>query len=209
MIKGERIEQESFQIIADQMKNKFRPDEHSIVSRVIHATGDFDFEEIIRIHQDAIEEALKAIIEGKDMFVDVKMVEAGLNKKLLSTFKVKIHCYISEEDVKNSAIEKGLTRAELSVLKAAKNPEIGIIAIGNAPTALLKTIELVEKRELSPKIIVGVPVGFVKAEESKEKLFGMNYPSITCLGKKGGSSVAVAIVNALLKIAERRMLQGT
>jgi precorrin-8X/cobalt-precorrin-8 methylmutase len=209
MRKGAEIERESFDIISDGMSRKFTPEEMPIVQRVIHATGDFDFEEIIRFHPDAIERGITAIRAGKDILVDVKMVEAGINKRLLSLFGGRVLCYISDPDVETSASEKGLTRAEAAVIKAVESNEpslpgggsaIGIVAVGNAPTALLKVMELVDGGLFRPDLIIGVPVGFVKAEESKGVLNGKGYPFITCLGRKGGSPVAVAIVNALLKL---------
>jgi len=205
MNKGQLIEQDSFNIIKSEMTVRFTPLELPIVQRVIHATGDFDFERIIRFHPQAIKNGCKAIKNGCDIFVDVKMVEAGINKTLLKNFGGSIHCHISDEDVSSRAESEKITRAEASVDKAvsASGNRIGIVAIGNAPTALLRIMELIDKGFFHPALVIGVPVGFVSALESKELLNSKNYPFITCLGRKGGSPIAVSIVNALMKLIEK------
>ncbi len=205
MKKGLRIEEQSFEIITKIMKNIFYEQEMPIVQRIIHATGDFEFEDIIRFHPEAIKKGINAIKTGKNILVDVKMVEAGINKRKLLESGGKVYCYISDHDVEDRAKEEEKTRAEISIEKAVNNSElrdnIGIIAIGNAPTALLKVMELIEDDKFHPDLIIGVPVGFVKAEESKDILSKKRYPFITSLGRKGGSPVAVAIVNGLIKLA--------
>ncbi|MBF0565580.1 MAG: precorrin-8X methylmutase [Nitrospirae bacterium] len=187
------------------MKNSFSPLELPIVQRVIHSTGDFSFEDTIRFHPGAIEKGIEAIREGKSIFVDVKMLEAGINKRLLSQFGGKVICYISDRKVVQAAAVRGLTRAETAVEILFSDDGVlsgvGIVAIGNAPTALLKLIELFKSGAKSPPLIVGTPVGFVNAAESKDMLANTDFPFITCLGRKGGSSIAVAIVNALLKLS--------
>ncbi|MEO5359981.1 MAG: precorrin-8X methylmutase [Nitrospirota bacterium] len=209
MDKGAKIEKDSFAIIEAGMKRHFDELCLPVVKRVIHATGDFEFEDILRFHTDAITNGISAIRAGKDIFVDVKMVEAGINKKALAQFGGTVICFISDEDVAKAAEEKAMTRAECAVEKAFLNTaaNIGIAAIGNAPTALIRLMEIIETREISPELvalpelIVGVPVGFVKAEESKASLARQHYPYITCLGKKGGSSIAAAIINAIVRLA--------
>ncbi|MBF0319289.1 MAG: precorrin-8X methylmutase [Nitrospirae bacterium] len=188
------------------MKRRFDSLHLPVVKRVIHATGDFDFEDILRFHPEAITSGIAAIRAGKDIFADVKMVEAGINKKALAQFGGRVVCYISDEDVVARAAEdKALTRAECAVEKAflMKNNEIniGIAAIGNAPTALARLMDIIEDGVVNPGLIVGVPVGFVKAEESKADLANKSYPYITCAGKKGGSPIAAAIINAIIKLA--------
>jgi precorrin-8X/cobalt-precorrin-8 methylmutase len=202
MNKGALIEQDSFNIIKGEMTVKFTALEMPIVQRVIHATGDFDFERIIRFHPEAIKRGCDALKNGLDIFVDVKMVEAGINKILLDGLGGKIHCHISDEDVAIRAKRDGLTRAEASVDKviAQSGDRIGIVAIGNAPTALLRVMELIDNGSFSPALVIGVPVGFVSALESKELLNSKKYPFITCLGRKGGSPIAVSIINALMKL---------
>lgn len=196
------IETESFRII-DGLLRKKHPDEIlPVLMRVIHATGDIEYEKLLRFHPLAIQSAKQALYKGKALLVDVKMVEAGINKKALERFGSKILCGINLKETQEYAGVHGLTRAEAAIeLMAKKEPDIGIIVIGNAPTALLKTMQLVEKRLLKPDVVIGVPVGFVKAEESKEILSKKEYPFVTCIGTKGGSAVAVAIVNAIVQLA--------
>ncbi|MBF0458411.1 MAG: precorrin-8X methylmutase [Nitrospirae bacterium] len=205
MGKGSQIERDSFSLIEAGMKRHFDEQLLPIVKRVIHATGDFEFEAILKFHPDAVRSGIAAIRAGKDIFADVKMVEAGINKKALSRFGGAVICHISDEDVEKAAEEKAMTRAGCAVEKAFYNNNnavnIGIAAIGNAPTALIRLMEIIGDGGLWPGLIVGVPVGFVKAEESKAALFGKPYPYITCLGKKGGSPIAAAIINAIIKLA--------
>lgn len=206
MNKGLFIEQKSFNIIKTEMSVDFSALELPIVQRVIHTTGDFDFEQIIRFHPQAIQQGCGAIKQGLDIFVDVKMAEAGINKTLLKGFGGRILCYISDEDVLIRAERERLTRAEASVDKVVREsgPRIGIVAIGNAPTALLRVMELIDNGSFNPALVIGVPVGFVSAVESKELLSSKGYPYITCLGRKGGSAVAVAILNALMKLINQQ-----
>ncbi|RMG05288.1 MAG: precorrin-8X methylmutase, partial [Nitrospirae bacterium] len=161
MNKGRTIERESFRIIDEEMKRRFPPDQHSIVRRVIHATGDFEFEDIIRFHHDAVSAGLEAIRCGRKVLVDVKMVSAGINPKRLKKHSSGVLCFISDEDVIERSESGYGTRAEIAIEKAAAlyGNEIGIVAIGNAPTALLKVMELKDKELFDPSLIVGVPVG--------------------------------------------------
>ncbi|MBF0608910.1 MAG: precorrin-8X methylmutase [Magnetococcales bacterium] len=211
MSKGAQIERESFEIIRAGLRRSFLEAELAIVQRIIHASGDFDFEDTIRFHPRAIEVGIAAIRAGKDILVDVHMVQAGINKRLLERFGGKVVCYISDPDVAAEAAELSLTRSECAIVRAFSVPSnIGIVAIGNAPTALLKLLEIIDGvptffvaagRTCPPDLIIGIPVGFVKAEESKELLLESRHPFITSVGKKGGSSIAAATVNALLKLA--------
>lgn len=200
MAKGSEIEKRSFEIIASRMKKKtFQEQELPIVMRVIHATGDFDFETNIRFHPLAVEAGMKSLRAGKDILVDVNMVASGINRGLLKKYGGRVVSRISE--IEDDALVDGQTRAEAAIESAA-NDNIGIVAIGNAPTALLKTMELVEEGRFKPDLVIGVPVGFVSAEESKETLSKKPHPFITTLGRKGGSSVAVAVVNGILRLMQ-------
>ena len=200
MAKGSEIEKRSFEIIASQMKKKTFPEQElPIVMRVIHATGDFDFEDNLRFHPEAIKAGIRALKDGKNILVDVNMVAAGINRRLLERWGGSIISTISE--VGDQAVEEGKTRAEAAIEKAI-DEKIGIVAIGNAPTALLKTMELIDKGGFKPDLVIGVPVGFVSAGESKEALAKKTYPFITSLGRKGGSPVAVAIVNGILRLMQ-------
>jgi len=200
MAKGSEIEKRSFEIIASQMKKKTFPEQElPIVMRVIHATGDFDFEDNLRFHPEAIKAGIRALKDGKNILVDVNMVAAGINRRLLERWGGSIISTISE--VGDQAMEEGKTRAEAAIEKAI-DEKIGIVAIGNAPTALLKTMELIDEGRFKPDLVIGAPVGFVNAEESKDALSKKPYPFITSLGRKGGSPVAVAIVNGILRLME-------
>ncbi len=200
------IEKRSFDILsAEAGLNSVPADRLPIVQRVIHATADFDFKDTLTFHPDAVAKGIAAIKAGKDILTDVEMVRTGINKKWLAPWRGKVVCNISSEFGVHSSESGVKTKAEQGIEKAIKeNPNIGIIAIGNAPTALLKTIELLNselRTRSSELLVVGVPVGFVKAVESKVLLAKQQFPFITALGRKGGTPVAVAIVNALLKMA--------
>ncbi len=201
--KGLSIESDSFQVIEGLLKGRsFSAEELQVVMRVIHATGDPQYEELMEFHPGAIEAALKAIKEGRDILVDVKMAESGISRKILEEFGGKTICLISDNDVIEAAKAEGKTRAEVAMEKAVESGcGIGIVAIGNAPTALMKIMEMVDNGLFMPDLIIGVPVGFIMAEESKTELMKRDYPFISCRGRKGGSSVAVAVLNALLRIA--------
>jgi len=210
-LKPQEIEQRSLEIITEELKDKrylegtnFSEQERSIIKRVIHATGDFDFVWNMRFHPEAVEVGIRAIKKGMDILVDVQMVEAGINKRAIEKWGGKVICNIQKGILKKSCNFLGCnTKAEIGIEKALReNHNIGIIAIGNAPTALYRTMNLIRNNVCKPELVIGVPVGFVRAVESKEVLLHMKYPFITSLGRKGGSPVAVAIVNALLKLAE-------
>lgn len=202
ILRPHEIEERSFEIITEGLgETNFRDIELPIVKRVIHATGDFDFAKNMRFHPEAIEAGIKAIKNGKDILVDVAMVEAGINKKMLERYGGKVICKMQDIRYKMQDLDNK-TKTEIGIELAMKeNNNIGIIAIGNAPTALYRTMKLIRNGAFKPELVIGVPVGFVKAAESKEVLLYMKYPFITSLGRKGGSPVAAAIVNALLKMA--------
>lgn len=210
----EKIEKKSFEIISEELgKTSFRDIELPIVKRVIHATADFDFAKNLRFYPKAVEAGIEAIKSGKDILVDVRMVEAGINKRLLGKWGGKVICNLDKaKGEKRRAKSEEQTNAERGIeLGLKNNKNIGIIAIGNAPTALLKIIKLFSSRGTGYGVrgrfplIVGVPVGFVRAVESKDDLAQAKYPFITALGRKGGSPVAAAIINALLKLAEQKI----
>ncbi len=201
------IEKRSFDILtAEADLSNIPADRLPIVQRVIHATADFDFKDTLTFHPDAVARGLGAIKAGKDILTDVEMLRTGINKKRLSSWGGKVVCSISLESGAGSSESGTKTRAEQGIEKALReNRNIGIIAIGNAPTALLKTIDLLNselRARSSELLVVGVPVGFVKAVESKVMLSKQQFPYITALGRKGGTPAAAAIVNALLKMAE-------
>ena len=165
------IEAASMRTIEDEIPLDGLPELHRpVVRRVIHATGDFDFRTTMMFHPDAVRAGIKAIRAGKNILTDVEMVRAGINKKLI---KGKVLCGISEAEAK-----EGMTRAE-SAITAMLDDSIGIVAIGNAPTALIKCIELINSGRVSPALVIGVPVGFVRAVESKALLASQSFPFIT------------------------------
>ena len=213
-LRPDEIEKKSFEIIADEIDLSDLPEERQpIVKRVIHTTADFEFKNSLVFHPDAVKTGIAAIKAGKDILTDVEMVRTGINKKLMQKWGGKVICEIQGSGDRDQGSENK-TRSETGIEEALKEDNnIGIIAIGNAPTALLKTIELLNnskfktclpsgKVQNSKFIVVGVPVGFVKAIESKSLLATQSFPFITNLSRKGGSTVAVAIVNAMLKMAE-------
>jgi precorrin-8X/cobalt-precorrin-8 methylmutase len=204
------IEKRSFDILtAEADLSSIPADRLPIVQRVIHASGDFEFKNTLTFHPDAVACGLKAIKAGKDILTDVEMVKTGISRRWLAPWGGKVICSIQNTGAQGASesAEEGntTTRAERGIETAMQeNNNIGIIAIGNAPTALLKTIELFNSPAFAGRplpLVVGVPVGFVKAVESKALLAEQKFPFITALGRKGGTPTAVAIVNALLKIA--------
>ncbi len=198
------IEKRSFQIISEEADFSGVPEERlPIVKRVIHATADFEFKNSLVFHPDAVKTGLAAIKAGKDILTDVEMVRTGISKQLLGRWGGKVVCKIRPPRGEEEK-DEGRTRTEAGIEDALRRGNnIGIIAIGNAPTALLKVIELIAKG-LVPEplpLVIGVPVGFVKALESKALLSTQGFPFITNSSRKGGTPAAVAIVNALLKVA--------
>lgn len=196
----EEIERKSFEILSEEVDlNSIPAYQLPIVQRIIHATADFEFKKTIIFHPDAVAAGIRAIREGKNILTDVEMVRTGINKRLLDQWGGKVVCSIADEEVVRLSKETERTRAEIAIEKGI-GENVGIIAIGNAPTALLRVIELLRDFSQGP-LVIGVPVGFVKAFESKAILAGQKFPFITNLSRKGGTPVAVAIVNALLKMA--------
>ena len=198
------IEGESFRIIESELGaeriEKFSGQEFAVVRRCIHATGDFSFADNMRFSRGAIAAGLAAIRAGKNILVDVNMAASGISRGLLERFGGRVICRINDPETASMASREKKTRSE-AAMERAVNDNIGIVAIGNAPTALLKVMDLVAAQGFAPDLIIGVPVGFVNAAESKELLRRQSYPFITALGRKGGTPVAVAAVNALLRLA--------
>ena len=203
-VKPEEIEAESFRIIEHELgPTGHGPAEFAVVRRVIHATGDFGFSENLRFHPEAISAGLAAIRAGKNILVDVTMVAAGISKGLLGKWGGAVLCKVGDPGVAAAAKQQGRTRSEVAIATMAQE-NVGIVAIGNAPTALLQVMALIEQGLFMPDLVIGVPVGFVNAAESKAILAAKPYPFITAMGRKGGSPVAAATVNALLRLAEER-----
>ncbi len=200
-IAPQEIEAESFRIIERELgPTTFSPEEFAVVRRSIHATGDFSFAENIRFHPLAIQAGLAAIRGGKNILIDVNMGASGISKGLLQGFGGKVICKVADQATVDKAKAEGTTRSD-AAMALSVGDNIGIVAVGNAPTALLKVMEMIEAGTFSPDLVIGVPVGFVNAAESKELLAHKDFPFITALGRKGGTPVAVAMVNALLRLA--------
>jgi precorrin-8X/cobalt-precorrin-8 methylmutase len=201
---GRNIEDSSFSIIDSEAgAHTFRADEWQVVRRVIHATADFEFKSLMSFSPDAIASGVSALKRGCPLVADVKMILAGLNEDRLAAYGCKTHCFISDEDVIAEAKAKNSTRAIEAMRKAHKLGLLdgAIVAVGNAPTALIETARLCKEAGAKPALVIGVPVGFVSAAESKEIAIAGGAPHIVARGRKGGSTIAVAIVHALLLLS--------
>ncbi len=201
--KGQSIEDQSMQIIDSEIgTHQYNEQEWPIVRRVIHATADFDFakENKIIFHKDAIKNGINALKNGCNIIVDVNGVIGGLNKQNLKDFGNNTICNISNQIIVEEAKKYNKTRAQMSMRMASSEMNGGIIVIGNAPTALLEVIQMIQEGATTPALVIGIPVGFVSSPESKEALQALDVPYITNKGRKGGSPCASAIVNALFKL---------
>ncbi|WP_096201122.1 precorrin-8X methylmutase [Bacillus sp. FJAT-45350] len=204
-VQPQEIEGKSFEMITEELgEHSFTEEQYPVVQRVIHASADFELGRSMVFHPDAIHAGVEAIRAGKKLVADVQMVQVGVNKPRLEKFGGSVHVYISDPDVMEEAKRLNTTRAIIATRKAVKEADGGIFAIGNAPTALLELIRLVKTGEAKPGLVVGMPVGFVSAAESKEELAKLDIPFITNIGRKGGSPVTVAAINALSLIAEKQ-----
>jgi precorrin-8X/cobalt-precorrin-8 methylmutase len=202
--KGQSIEDASMQMIEDEIgTHQYNEKEWPIVRRVIHSTADFDFagKNKIIFHKDAIQSGMNALRNGCSIVVDVNGVIGGLNKQNPKDFKNNIICNISNLEIMELAKKEGKTRSQVSMRIAKSDIDGGIVAVGNAPTALQEVIQMVKEGIVKPALIIGIPVGFICAAESKEELSKLEgAPFITNIGRKGGSSSASAIINAIFKL---------
>ena len=198
------IETRSFEIIAPYLeKLNLREDEKKIYSRIIHAAGDVEYAPIIKISATAIEAAKAAILRGANIFTDVEMVRTGINKRTLKKFGGEVFCKVADDEVKNFAQREKITRSMAAMRIFGESLNGAVVAIGNAPTALFEVLRLVKEENILPAVIIGVPVGFVGAADSKAELFAQDkIPFITVEGTKGGSPIAVAAVNAILYLLD-------
>ncbi len=205
IIAPEAIEAESFRIIDAEMgPHDFSAIEWPVVQRAIHATADFDLGRGIVFHPRAVEAGIAAIRKGCDVVADVQMVQAGVSAPILTKFGGQVWCFMADSDVAELAKAQGTTRAIQCMRKAAREAPGAIYAIGNAPTALLELVRLIEDGEAQVSLVIGVPVGFVSAAEAKVRLTEQGpVPYITNRGRKGGTPVAVSMTNALLRMADR------
>ena len=193
------IEKRSFAIITEELGGRTFPESVAeVVKRVIHTSADFDYADNLCFSPDAVEQAKAALEAGATIVTDTNMALAGISKPTLAKLGGKAVCLMADEDVAREAKARGVTRATVSMEHAAKLDGPLIFAIGNAPTALIRLHELIGEGAVSPALVIGVPVGCVNVVESKELFIGGDTPYIIALGRKGGSNVAAAIVNALL-----------
>ncbi len=200
------IETKSFEIIQSMLKpTDVTGLRLQIIKRVIHTTADFEFQDLLCFKEGVENKLLEAVKAGCTLISDTNMIKSGINKKLAEKLGIKICCFVSDEDVAQCAKKQNMTRSMAAVNKAAQLPGKKIFVVGNAPTALYRMIELQETGGLEVEAIVGVPVGFVGAAESKETLWKTDIPSIMTRGRKGGSTIAVAIINAVMKEAVKQI----
>ena len=200
------IENRSMEIIAPHLEGMGLDNAQTkVYSRIIHAAGDVEYAPIIRIHPHAIQAAQRAIQAGCNIYTDVEMVRTGINKKKLKSFGGEVKCLIADEAVAARAKEQGITRSMAAMRTFGKELDGAVVAIGNAPTALFEVLRMAEEENICPAAIVGIPVGFVGAADSK-KLLAENskIPYITVEGTKGGSPIAAAAVNAMMYLLDNR-----
>lgn len=197
------IEARSFQIITEELgEHSFDLATELVVKRVIHATADFDFAQNLCFSDHAVERGIEALRGGAHVVTDTTMAAAGINKRVLAHFGGEVHTFIGDTDVAQEARRRGRTRSAVSMERAARLEGSLVFAIGNAPTALVRLYQLIDSGIMDkPALVVGVPVGFVNVVESKELFVGSDVEHIVARGRKGGSTVAAAVVNALLYLA--------
>ncbi len=198
-IKPADIEKRSFAIITELLGDRrLDPENEPVIKRVIHTSADFDYADNLFFSENAVRKGIEALRGGCDIVTDTQMARAGINKTILAKLGGEVHCFMSDPDVSEEAKERGITRAIVSMERAAKLPKPCIFAIGNAPTALISLHEQMTAGILHPALVIGVPVGFVNVIESKELILHSEVPHIVARGRKGGSNIAAAICNALL-----------
>ena len=193
------IERRSFEIITELLGDRKLDPENELA---IHTTADFDYADNLVFSDHAVTKGIEALRAGCDIVTDTQMAKAGINKTILASLGGEVHCFMSDPDVAAEAKARGVTRAIVSMERAAQLPKPCIFAIGNAPTALVSLEALMEADKLHPALIIGVPVGFVNVIESKENIFAVcekhHVPAIVAFGRKGGSTIAAAVCNALI-----------
>ncbi len=201
VVRPDEIEKKSFATIASELSDRgiALPDEQRLITmRAIHTTADFDYASTLCYSEGAVSEIKRLISEGADIVTDTNMALSGINKKRLSEFGGEARCFMADEDVAREARERGVTRATVSMERALRSERPTIFAIGNAPTALVSLYDAMQLGIGRPSFVIGVPVGFVNVEASKELIMSTDVPYIVNRGRKGGSNVAAAICNAVL-----------
>ena len=199
IIKPMDIETRSFEIITELLGDrKLDPENELVIKRVIHTTADFDYADNLVFSPHAVSRGIEALKAGCDVVTDTQMGRSGINKTVLEKLGGQVRCYMSDPDVAAEAKARGITRAVVSMEHAVRSDKPTIFAIGNAPTALIRLRELIQEGKGNPVLVIGVPVGFVNVVESKEQIIATDIPHIVARGRKGGSNVAAAIVNAMI-----------
>lgn len=199
--KPNEIEEKSFEIIGEELNQRrivLPKNQEMVTKRVIHTTADFEYTDTLVFSENAVAIAKNLILQGADIVTDTNMALAGINKKVLARFGGEVHCFMADEEVAGIARKRQQTRATVSMEFAAKLQKPIIFAVGNAPTALIKLYEMIQEKSFIPAFVIGVPVGFVNVEASKELILETRVPYIVNRGRKGGSNVAAAICNAIL-----------
>lgn len=205
-MKPEEIETESFRIIDFEAGDHGWPDaEWQVVRRAIHTSADFEYAQAMVLSNGAVEKAVAALQSGCGIVTDTNMALSGISKPRLAALGCALSCHVADPDIAAEASALGVTRSIIAMRKGVSDPDNSIFVIGNAPTALFELLRLIDAGAAAPSLIIGLPVGFVGAEESKNALAsgGHDIPFITNIGRKGGSNVAAAVVNALLILASR------
>lgn len=199
----EQIEEQSFAMIESELPKDREIDalQKPVIKRVIHTTADFDYLDNLRFSKNAVENAVAALKNGACIVTDTNMAKAGVHKASLEPFGGTVHCFMADGDVAAEAKKRGCTRAVVCMEKAAQLEKPLIVAVGNAPTALVRLYELITEGKLKPELVIGVPVGFVNVVQSKELMMQADVEYIVAAGRKGGSNVAAAICNALIYMA--------
>lgn len=199
IVKPIEIEKRSFEIISELLGEKvLNPENESVIKRCIHTSADFDYVENLYFSEGVTQRLTEALKQGADIVTDTMMARAGINKTKLTQYGGQVHCFMADEDVARAAAQRGVTRAAVCMEKASELKKPVIIAVGNAPTALIRLGELIEEGRISPVGIIAAPVGFVNVVESKDLIMAHHIPCIVAKGRKGGSNIAAAICNALL-----------
>lgn len=193
------IERRSFEILSAELGERtFGAYEELVVKRAIHTSADFEYADNLCFSQDAVVHAMETIRGGCYVVTDTQMAKAGINKARLAKYGCEVHCFMSDDDVAATAKANGSTRATACMDKAATLDKPIIFAIGNAPTALVRLYELIAEGKIAPALIIGAPVGFVNVVQSKELIMTADVPYIVARGRKGGSNIAAALVNAIV-----------
>ena len=199
IVKPMEIEKRSMEIITKELGGRTWPEpEFSVIKRCIHTSADFDYADNLCFSEHAVQKGIDALNAGASIVTDTKMAASGISKKRMAECGGEVYCFMSDPDVAETAKEKGCTRAAVCMEKAAELSGPLIIAVGNAPTALIRLYELIQEGKIEPALIIGAPVGFVNVVEAKELIMTVGVPYIVPRGRKGGSNIAAAICNAML-----------